>query len=132
MASGRQDSVYNTFMLTQPLPTLDALTPERARLPVAKQKAKFRDLFFNSDILILSSGTGSGKTTQIPQYVARISQEEKTEGKIACTQPRVLAAARVAERLAKEAGCELGAQVGYKVRGDDRTSEETRLMYVNF
>jgi HrpA-like RNA helicase len=131
MASNHQESAFNTFGLAQPLPTFYTLKPVRERLPVALQKAQFEGLFIKNNILILSSGTGSGKTTQIPQYIAYLSRKHKISGKIACTQPRVLAATRVAERVSQEAGCALGTQVGYKVRGDDRTSEETRLMYID-
>ncbi|KAI1174463.1 P-loop containing nucleoside triphosphate hydrolase protein [Nemania sp. FL0916] len=120
----------NTFELAQPLPTFHALKAGRERLPVTKQLAKFESLFMENDVVVLSGGTGSGKTTQIPQYVAYLSRRHKISGRIACTQPRRLAATRVAERVAQEAGCELGAQVGYQIRGKDKSSEGTRLIYV--
>lgn len=88
----------------------------------------FWNAFVEHDVLIVSGGTGSGKTTQIPQFVAYMAQRLNIGGRIACTQPRDLAAVKVAERVAQEAGCELGAQVGYQIHGDDKTSEETRLM----
>ncbi|CAI6098698.1 unnamed protein product [Clonostachys chloroleuca] len=90
----------------------------------------FWNAFVEHDVLIVSGGTGSGKTTQIPQFVAYMAQRLNIGGRIACTQPRDLAAVKVAERVAQEAGCELGAQVGYQIHGDDKTSEETRLIYV--
>jgi HrpA-like RNA helicase len=129
MASNNHDSVLNTFGLSQPLPTFHALKDERERLPVAKQMSQFKKILLENDVVIVSSCTGSGKTTQIPQYVARMTRN--LGGKIGCTQPRVLTATKAAERVAREAGCELGAQVGYQFRGDDKTSEKTRLMYVD-
>ncbi|KAK2601693.1 hypothetical protein QQS21_004768 [Conoideocrella luteorostrata] len=121
---------FNFFGLTKPLPSFENLRNERAQLPVTRQLAEFKDLFLKNDVLILSSGTGSGKTTQIPPYVAFLSRQGKIVGKIACTQPRRLAVTRVSERVAQEAGCKLGAQVGYRIRGEDRTSGETRLIYM--
>ncbi|CAH0032393.1 unnamed protein product [Clonostachys rhizophaga] len=91
---------------------------------------EFWNAFVEHDVLIVSGGTGSGNTTQIPQFVASMAQTLNIGGRIACTQPRDLAAVKVAERVAQEAGCDLGAQVGYQIHGDDKTSEETRLIYV--
>jgi HrpA-like RNA helicase len=94
---------------------------------VTKKRAEIVRLILNNNVVVLSSGTGSGKTTQVPQYIAHESHKAKMRGKIVCTQPRVLAA-RVAERVAAEAGCKLGTQVGLKVRGKDKTSSETKLV----
>ncbi|CAH0002077.1 unnamed protein product [Clonostachys byssicola] len=91
---------------------------------------EFWDAFTKHEVLIVSGGTGSGKTTQIPQFVAYKAQQMNLRGRIVCTQPRDLATVKVAERVAQEAGCELGTQVGYQIHGDDKTSEETRLIYV--
>ncbi|KAF3902307.1 hypothetical protein ABW21_db0206375 [Orbilia brochopaga] len=120
----------NTFRLRAPLPSYHALRSERERLPVAQYKAAFTTSFIENDVLIVSSGTRSGKTAQLPQYAASLTIDRNTPGNIACTQARRLAATRVAERVAQEAGCELGAQVGYQIRGKDRTSAESRLVYL--
>lgn len=50
--------------------------------------------------------TGSGKTTQVPQFLHEVGYT--AEGKIACTQPRRVAAMSVAARVAEEMGCKLG------------------------
>ena len=57
--------------------------------------------------------TGSGKTTQMTQYLAEAGYA--TKGKIGCTQPRRVAAMSVAKRVAEEFGCKLGQDVGYVV-----------------
>jgi len=49
---------------------------------------------------------------------------------VACTQPRRLAAISLAARVAKERCCELGNEVGYAVRFDDKTSSQTRIKYM--
>ena len=82
-----------------------------------------------SPILIVVGETGSGKTTQIPQYLLDAGMAGKS-GIIACTQPRRVAAMTVAQRVAQERGCQLGGEVGYTVRFDDCTSPSTRIKYM--
>lgn len=77
---------------------------------------------------MLSSETGSGKTTQIPQFVFF---DEYGSGKmVACTQPRRIAATSVARRVASEMEIKLWEEVGYSVRFDNATSDKTRLKYM--
>lgn len=71
---------------------------------------------------------GSGKTTQITQYLAEAGFT--TRGKIGCTQPRRVAAMSVAKRVAEEYGCRLGQEVGYTIRFEDCTSTETLIKYM--
>lgn len=76
-----------------------------------------------NQILIVIGETGSGKTTQITQYLAEAGLTAR--GKIGCTQPRRVAAMSVAKRVAEEFGCRLGQEVGYTIRFEDCTSSET-------
>lgn len=77
--------------------------------------------------MVLSSETGAGKTTQIPQYI--LFDEWASSKMVVCTQPRRLAATEVAGRVAEEMDAELGQEVGFHVRFDKATSEKTRLKY---
>lgn len=52
------------------------------------------------------------------------------QGRIACTQPRRVAAMSVAKRVAEELGCRLGEDVGYSIRFDDCTSHQTKIKYM--
>lgn len=79
-------------------------------------------------ILIVVGDTGSGKTTQMTQYLAEEGFADR--GKIGCTQPRRVAAMSVAKRVAEEVGCRLGQEVGYTIRFEDCTSPETRIKYM--
>lgn len=72
--------------------------------------------------------TGSGKTTQITQYIAE--HGFLSSGKLACTQPRRVAAMSVAKRVSEEFGCRLGQEVGYTIRFEDCTSPETKIKYM--
>ncbi|KAJ1521071.1 hypothetical protein ONE63_002777 [Megalurothrips usitatus] len=80
-------------------------------------------------VLIIEGETGSGKTTQIPQYLndAGFTADGK---KIGCTQPRRVAAMSVAARVAVEMGVKLGNEVGYSIRFEDCTSERTIIKYM--
>lgn len=79
-------------------------------------------------ILIVVGDTGSGKTTQMVQYMAEEGLAEK--GRIGCTQPRRVAAMSVSKRVAEEVGCRLGQEVGYLIRFEDCTSPETRIKFM--
>jgi len=63
----------------------------------------------DNQMLIVIGETGSGKTTQITQYLAEAGYTVK--GKIGCTQPRRVAAMSVAKRVSEEFGCRLGQEV---------------------
>jgi len=82
----------------------------------------------DNQILIVIGETGSGKTTQITQYLAE--EGFATKGLIGCTQPRRVAAMSVAKRVAEECGVQLGAEVGYTIRFEDCTSPETKIKYM--
>jgi HrpA-like RNA helicase len=70
----------------------------------------FPQAVHDNQILIVVGETGSGKTTQITQYLAEAGYT--TRGKIGCTQPRRVAAMSVAKRVSEEYGCCLGQEVG--------------------
>ncbi|KAJ2758066.1 DEAH-box ATP-dependent RNA helicase prp43, partial [Coemansia nantahalensis] len=102
---------------------------KRRELPVNKQRQKFLDLVHGNQFLVLVGETGSGKTTQIPQYLT-LDMLPQVEGKmIACTQPRRVAAMSVAQRVAEELDVTLGQEVGYSIRFEDCTSSRTILKY---
>lgn len=92
-------------------------------LPVAQQRAAIRDAVKHHQVVIVCGDTGSGKTTQLPKIALELGRGQKGK-RIGCTQPRRIAATSVAKRVAEELKVELGQEVGYQVRFDDRTHRE--------
>lgn len=98
-------------------------------LPVYPFRESLLEAIEEHQILIIEGETGSGKTTQIPQYLYEAGYT-KGDKKIGCTQPRRVAAMSVSARVAEEMGVKLGNEVGYSIRFEDCTSERTVLKYM--
>ncbi|ODQ79754.1 hypothetical protein BABINDRAFT_36500 [Babjeviella inositovora NRRL Y-12698] len=101
---------------------------QRRGLPVYKMREELLAVVRANQFLVIVGETGSGKTTQITQYLAEEGFGDT--GIIACTQPRRVAAVSVAKRVAEEVGCKVGAEVGYSVRFENETSEATKIKYM--
>ncbi|XP_078404337.1 putative ATP-dependent RNA helicase DHX40 isoform X2 [Cetorhinus maximus] len=97
-------------------------------LPIHRHRERLVQAVRDHPFLIVTGETGSGKTTQLPQYLYRAGLGR--HGAIGVTQPRRVAAISVALRVAEEMNCTLGKRVGYQVRFDDCTSEETVIKYM--
>jgi pre-mRNA-splicing factor ATP-dependent RNA helicase DHX15/PRP43 len=98
-------------------------------LPVWQAKDDFVNMINSHQTTILVGETGSGKTTQIAQFIAEAgyAQDRKL---IACTQPRRVAAMSVARRVAEEMDVELGEEVGYSIRFEECSSNKTIIKWV--
>jgi len=102
---------------------------KRIGLPVWEYREQFFDLLANNQIIVLVGETGSGKTTQIPQWSVEYVRKLGVNKKVACTQPRRVAAMSVAQRVADEMDVPLGQEVGYTIRFEDCSSPKTILKY---
>ena len=96
-------------------------------LPIAQKREEILASVRDHKTTVLCGETGSGKSTQLPQYLLASGNYS---GAIVCTQPRRVAATTLAARVAQEQGSALGGKVGYTVRFDDQSSAETRIKYV--
>ncbi|XP_058779387.1 pre-mRNA-splicing factor ATP-dependent RNA helicase DEAH1-like isoform X2 [Vicia villosa] len=108
---------------------LEALQEERKKLPVYSFRDELLQAVHDHQVLVIVGETGSGKTTQIPQYLHEAGYT-KHGRMIACTQPRRVAAISVAARVSQEMGVKLGHEVGYSIRFEDCTSKKTILKYM--
>ncbi|KIW73526.1 hypothetical protein PV04_01639 [Phialophora macrospora] len=123
------------------------LQPIRQGLPIYSHADEIRRKLRDHDVLLLVGETGSGKSTQVPQFLATEQWCKKREirtgvnvganvgGCIAITQPRRVAAISLARRVAEEMGTPLGnsspaSLVGYSVRFENSTSPSTRIKFL--
>eukprot|EP00257_Ricinus_communis_P000889 XP_002510773.2 probable pre-mRNA-splicing factor ATP-dependent RNA helicase DEAH5 [Ricinus communis] len=105
-----------------------SIQEQRQSLPIYKLKKELVQAVHDNQVLVVIGETGSGKTTQVTQYLAEAGYT--TRGKIGCTQPRRVAAMSVAKRVAEEFGCRLGEEVGYAIRFEDCTGPDTVIKYM--
>lgn len=116
-----------SFGFTKPVDK--SIAEQRISLPIYHLRDKLLEAIEGSQILVVVGETGSGKSTQMTQYLAEAGYT-KGRKKIGCTQPRRVAAMSVAKRVAEERGCRLGEGVGYSIRFEDCTSPETEIKYM--
>ncbi|WP_417706917.1 ATP-dependent RNA helicase HrpA [Rheinheimera aquimaris] len=93
------------------------------QLPVSEKKDDIKAAIAAHQVVIIAGETGSGKTTQIPKICLELGRG--VAGMIGHTQPRRLAARSVCDRIAEELQCQVGNQVGYKIRFGDHTNDNT-------
>jgi len=107
---------------------MDVIRAQKRSLPICYGRRPLVTEIVNNENVILVSETGSGKTTQLPQYLLEAGLAKT--GMIGCTQPRRVAAISVANRVAKEKNSQVGTLIGYTVRFEDVTSEQTKIKYM--
>lgn len=100
------------------------LAPQRRALPIYSAREKLLEEIKANPTVIIVGETGSGKTTQVPQFLLEAGE------RIAVTQPRRVAAVSIARRVAEEVGCHLGQTVGYSVRFEPKFNQRTKLKYL--
>eukprot|EP00835_Amoeboradix_gromovi_P004977 NODE_428_length_8761_cov_0.779612.p1 type:complete len:889 gc:universal NODE_428_length_8761_cov_0.779612:2519-5185(+) len=107
--------------------TVDSMQKVQESLPIFKYKNEIIKTVKNNSTTILVGQTGSGKSTQTPQYLL---ESASFPGLIAVTQPRRVACQSLAARVAKEMDVALGKEVGYTIRFEDRTSFSTKIKFL--
>ncbi|KAG6845369.1 hypothetical protein H0H87_010478 [Tephrocybe sp. NHM501043] len=122
-----KESSFNKATTFGEITTL-SIQDQRKSLPIYKLREPLLKAIGEHQVLIVVGDTGSGKTTQMVQYLAEAGYTDK--GRVGCTQPRRVAAMSVAKRVSEEVGCRLGQEVGYTIRFEDCTSPETKIKYM--
>ena len=102
---------------------------QRKILPIFEYKEKILELLKTNQLIIIEGETGSGKTTQIPQYLYE-SGYCNNKKKICITQPRRVAAMSVATRVAFEMNVKCGHEVGYAIRFEENVTLTTKIIYM--
>ncbi|KAJ2359466.1 Pre-mRNA-splicing factor ATP-dependent RNA helicase PRP16 [Coemansia erecta] len=105
-----------------------SIREQRESLPAFGCRDDLLRVISDNQVTIVVGETGSGKTTQLAQYMHEAGYTQF--GMIGCTQPRRVAAMSVAKRVAEEMDVKLGEEVGYAIRFEDCTSKRTRLKYM--
>jgi pre-mRNA-splicing factor ATP-dependent RNA helicase DHX38/PRP16 len=101
------------------------LQEQREYLPAFAVREELMRVIRDNQVIIVVGQTGSGKTTQLTQFLHEEGYSKS--GMIGCTQPRRVAAMSVAKRVSEEMEVELGGIVGYAIRFEDCTSEQTAI-----
>lgn len=102
---------------------------QRKSLPVYEARAELLEKLDKNQVVVLEGETGSGKTTQVPQFLVESGYTDNGQI-VCCTQPRRVAATSVAKRVAQEMDVPVGDAVGYTIRFEDMTSNNTVLKYL--
>ncbi|XP_067425334.1 3'-5' RNA helicase YTHDC2 isoform X4 [Emydura macquarii macquarii] len=101
----------------------------RQSLPVFEKQEEIVRIIKENKVVLIVGETGSGKTTQIPQFLLDDCYKNGIPCRIFCTQPRRLAAIAVAERVAAERREKIGQTIGYQIRLESRVSPKTLLTF---
>lgn len=104
----------------------------RLALPVVAEEQKIMEAIFNNDVVIISGPTGSGKTTQVPQFLYEAGFGDPngpTSGMIGVTQPRRVAAVSMAARVGQELGI-AKARVAHQIRFDTTVGRGTAIKFM--
>ncbi|MEO7413554.1 MAG: helicase-related protein, partial [Opitutaceae bacterium] len=109
----------------RPFPFRIAFPPE---LPISVRADEITAAIQASQVVILAGETGSGKTTQIPKMC--LAAGRGSQGRIACTQPRRVAALSISRRVAEELNVKWGREVGCKIRFNDETTGDTVIKFL--
>ncbi|KAM7024098.1 ATP-dependent RNA helicase TDRD9 isoform 1-T1 [Acridotheres tristis] len=99
-------------------------------MPTAKHREEIVSLIQNNSVVIVEGATGSGKSTQIPQYILDYCMKHSMPCNIAVTQPRKISASSLARWISKERSWTLGEFVGYQLSLENVSTKETRLLYM--
>ncbi|KAJ3107235.1 ATP-dependent RNA helicase dhx37 [Phlyctochytrium planicorne] len=132
--SAKKSSSYSKPAFYVPVHRKEEFSLKRVELPVVGEEQQIMEAILENDCVIICGETGSGKTTQVPQFLYEAGfgdpKHEKFRGIVGITQPRRVAAVSMAKRVAEEMGLHRG-EVAYQIRYDSSTVNSlTRIKYM--
>lgn len=110
----------------------EAITQSRSELPILQKEQEIMEAIYNNSVVVVKGDTGSGKTTQLPQFLFEAGFGDKdgpTPGLIGITQPRRVAAVSMAKRVGEELGSH-GDKVAHQIRFDTTVSSNTAIKFM--
>ncbi|KAI1623202.1 adenosinetriphosphatase [Exophiala viscosa] len=128
LPAAQSDRKVHAFHVERP----QEIQETRSALPILQREQEIMEAVHNNDVVIVKSDTGSGKTTQLPQFLFEAgygSPEGPTPGMIGITQPRRVAAVSMAKRVSTELGS-FGDKVSYQIRFDSTVSPKTAVKFM--
>ncbi|MBN3325252.1 DHX29 helicase, partial [Atractosteus spatula] len=134
---GKMESVRTQFLSLRNSSLAKKLLRDRQQLPVFQHKDRVLEMVQRHRVVVVAGETGSGKSTQIPQFILEdllIGGSEAQYCNIVCTQPRRISAMSLATRVSQELGCEDGpgartSLCGYQIRMESKCGDSTKLLY---
>lgn len=103
----------------------------RSKLPAWKKKDDIIDIINQNRVCLITGETGSGKSTQIVQFILDdLNKKNDYHTTMICTQPRRISAIALADRISEERTDKCGQETGYIIRGENKTTDETRISFV--
>ncbi|XP_029973303.1 ATP-dependent RNA helicase TDRD9 [Salarias fasciatus] len=130
----QRSSVISMRLGATPEPLGDGVPPLGGHtyptFPITKDREKLISLIEQNSVVIIRGSTGSGKTTQLPQYILDHCNEKKQACNIVVTQPRKIGASSIARWVAAQRKCTLGSLVGYQIGLERVATVHTRLIYM--
>lgn len=130
LLTGIENASINPYNNKEYSTRYQEILSKRRDLPVYSKRAEFAKMLRKNQFVVLVGETGSGKTTQIPQFIVHLLKSHSKTGMVACTQPRRVAAMSVSKRVAEEMDLTYGDEVGYTIRFDDKSGPNTILKYM--
>lgn len=126
------DVLKKEYSKRQKSSELNTMKSQRASLPAWKLQDQIVDLINSNDVVLITGETGSGKSTQVVQFLLDHLMHKGDFGNtsIICTQPRRISAIGLAERVSQERCVSCGDEVGYIIRGVNMTKNNTRIKFM--